>query len=201
MTDYPYHSQIKSPSELGISDAGNLEALGKDIQGMGAYVNVLIEGTCKKGQPCASKTGGPMGNKYFFKTGGKCKEKGTTDKLQDRYIYIDNVPSGKIPLINAQSGLKGLIPGMIGNMAVINPQSLFNAITNSSIPECTAITLETIDNNNKRGSETHFVAIADQKQGFATMSPQELPKDYIVQMYFMGLAILALYIFFRISKK
>jgi len=200
MSDYPYHAQIKSPGELGISDAGNLEALGKDIQGMGAYVNVLVEGTCKKGQPCASKTGGPMGNKYFFKTGGKCKEKGT-EKLQDRYIYIDNVPSGKIPLINAQTGLKGLIPGMIGNMAVINPQSLFNAITNSSIPECSAITLETIDNNNKRGAETHFVAISDQKQGFATMSPQELPKDYIVQMYFMGLSILALYIFFRISKK
>ena len=141
-----------------------------------------------------------MGNKYFFKTGGKCTD--TNGKLQDRYIYIDNVPSGKIPLINAQSGLRGLIPGIVGNMAVINPQSLFTAITDSSVPDCSEITLETIDNKNQRGTETHFVAKNDQPiSGFTTMSPQELPKDYVVQMYFMGLAILALYIFFRISKK
>ena len=60
--DYIYWNKINSPSELGMSSDGNLSALGNDVNGLISYVELLVTG---KGN--ASKTGGPLGNRFFFK--------------------------------------------------------------------------------------------------------------------------------------
>ena len=57
---YPYYQNIKSPSQIGMSDKGTMSALGKDIDGLIQYVELLVQGNSS-----ASKTGQPLGNKFF----------------------------------------------------------------------------------------------------------------------------------------
>lgn len=157
---YSYSDQIKGPAEIGMSSKGTLKALAKDIQGIQKYIQLLVTGKSK-----ASKTGGPLGDKYFLKTGGKCMDPVTKQK-QDRYIYINNVPQGNIPLISSAAGMnfsdfRGLIPGMVSNMGAINPVAILGAFRAGSTPECQKVTLQTINNQNQKSTETHYVTTVD----------------------------------------
>ena len=71
---YDYWKSIKQPSEMGMSPGFSLGALANNVDGLLSYVEVLISGTGN-----ASVTGGPLGNKFFLKTTGKCSET-TTEK-------------------------------------------------------------------------------------------------------------------------
>ena len=97
--DYPYYKYIKTPSEIGMSSKGSLPVLGKNIDGLIAYVELLVSGKSK-----ASATGKPLGNKFFLKTGGKCTDIKTKQEV-DRYIYINNVPQGNVPFISSGLGV------------------------------------------------------------------------------------------------
>jgi hypothetical protein len=88
-------------------------------------------------------------------------------KLVDRYIYVNNIPDGSIPFIasgadgNTFNELKGLIPGAMGNLGALNPVPLFNAFTAGTYPDCAEITLQTVNKNNNKNSETHYLALVD----------------------------------------
>lgn len=158
--NYPYYKYIKAPSEIGMSGKGSLNALGKDINGLVSYVELLVSGKSK-----ASATGQPLGNKFFLKTGGKCNNV-TTNEKTDRYIYIDNVPAGNVPLISSGVGVnftefRGLIPGTISNLNAFNPYTIMQGFLMGSTPDCQEITMETIDTHNNKSTETHFVATVD----------------------------------------
>ena len=45
--DYPYFKYIKTPKQIGMSDKGDLKTLGKDIDGLISYVEVLVSGKSK----------------------------------------------------------------------------------------------------------------------------------------------------------
>jgi hypothetical protein len=227
---YPYWSQIKSPGELGMSGDGNLEALGRDINGLIQYVEVLVTGGG------ASKTGGPLGNKYFLDTGGKCadvtdnsckdKDSSCTSNLKKRFIYINNVPTGNIPFISSGMGtnfseFRGLIPGTMQNLNVLNPEGIISAFTTGITPPCTAVTLQTIDSNDNVGSDTKYIALADIRQmdacsfdggnpvtgkqcreAMTALSPAPvLPSVPSIQLYYLILGLLALYILFRLMNR
>jgi hypothetical protein len=64
---YPYYKNIKTPTQIGMSDKGTIKQMAKDIDGLIQYVELLVTGDSK-----ASATGGPLGNKFFLKTGAKC---------------------------------------------------------------------------------------------------------------------------------
>jgi hypothetical protein len=218
---YPYYKNIKTPSEIGMSTKGSLSAVANDITGLIAYVEVLVTGKSK-----ASTTGGPLGNKFFLKTGAKCKAK-SNNKQVDRYIYVNNVPVGNIPFISSGldvnfSEFKGLIPGTMGNLNVLNPFSIMSAFLAGSTPECQELTMQTIDNKNNKSSETHYVTTVDIKnmdpctfqngrnpvdnskcrETFQSESePVSLPTDPIVQLYFLGLAIVGLYVLSKLMAK
>ena len=158
--DYPYYKYINTPSEIGMSGKGSLTQLGKDIDGLISYVELLVSGSGN-----ASATGKPLGNKFFLKTGGKCTDK-ATGQDQDRYIYINNVPAGNIPFISSGMGVnfsefKGLIPGTISNLNAFNPMEMFQAFLSGSKPDCQELTMETIDIYNNKSTETHFVTLID----------------------------------------
>lgn len=159
--DYDYVKWINTPSELGMSSDGNLGALASDVDGLVQYVKLLVAGGGD-----ASKTKKPLGNKFFLKTGGMCKDV-NSGKEVNRYIYINNIPDGNIPFITSALGgvnfsqLKGLVPGMVSSMNVLNPFSLFTAFTSGPTPKCRALTMETVDVNNKVSSETQFVTDTD----------------------------------------
>lgn len=223
---YPYYKNIKMPSDIGMSDKGTLDALGKDIDGLIQYVEVLVTGKSK-----ASSTGGPLGNKFFLKTGAKCLDTATNNQV-DRYIYINNVPEGNIPFISAGLGanfseFKGLVPGSMGNLNVLNPFAIMQSFLSGATPPCQELTLQTIDINNNKSSETHYVTVTDIKnmdpcsfsdrknpisgvncretfKGISTNAesvPLQIPDDLVAQIYFASLAIVGIYILYRVMKK
>lgn len=165
--DYKYFKYIKTPSELGVSSSGGLDSLGTNIKSLMSYVEMLVSGGGD-----ASATGKPLGNKFFLKTGAKCKvssNDATNGSVVDRYVYVNNVPDGNIPFISSGLGgvqfteFEGLIPGTMSNAAALNPFSLFQAFQLGSTPDCQSITLETIDANNNVSSATNYVAMVDIK--------------------------------------
>ena len=230
---YPYYKNIKTPSEIGMSDAGTIQQMGKDIDGLIQYVELLVTGNSQ-----ASATGGPLGNKFFLQTGAKC---GAVDKCSDandastcekvdRFIYIDNVPQGNIPFISSGLGVnfsefKGLIPGAMGNLNVLNPFAIMRAFMSGSTPPCQEITMQTIDVNNNKSSETHYVTLTDIgnmdpctfpnnknpvngancKETFQTGVGKDaspfMSNDPMDQLYFASLAAIGLFILYRFMEK
>jgi hypothetical protein len=229
---YPYYKNIKTPSQIGMSDKGTIQQMGKNISGLIEYVSLLVSGDSK-----ASATGKPLGNKFFLKTGAKChaidkctdKNDISTCEQEDRYIYIDNVPEGNIPFISGAMGVnfsefKGLIPGAMGNLNVLNPFAIMRAFLSGATPPCQPITMQVINTENIKTSETHYVALADITsmdpcifpdkknpitnrnciQTFKNINDYEeikMPDDEIAQLYFASLAILGVYILYGIMKK
>ena len=158
--DYNYVRFIKSPEEMGMTGDGNLNVLVKDIQGLVAYVQLLITG---RGN--ANKTGQPLGNKFFLKTAGQCKDV-RTGQVVDRHMYINNQPTGNIPLLSDATGanfstFEGLIPGVIGNLDAVNPLFLFKAFTEGQEPDCVNVTLPIIDKNGNTSQGNGNVPITE----------------------------------------
>ena len=221
---YPYYKNIKTPSQIGMSDKGTLQALGADINGLVQYVQVLVTGNSE-----ASTTGGPLGNKFFLQTGAKCVD--TASKKQvDRYIYVDNVPAGNIPFISSGLGVnfsefKGLIPGTMSDLKVLNPFGIMQAFMSGSTPPCQNLTMQTIDIRNNSSSESHYVTLTDIKNMDACSFPNRqnpltgkscqetfqgiaqnaesvpLPDDPLAQIYFASLAAIGIYILYRFMDK
>jgi hypothetical protein len=224
---YPYYKNIKTPSEIGMSDTGTIQQMAKNVEGLIKYVEVLVTGS----KDSASSTGGPLGNKFFLQTAAKCaaidkcsdsNDPSTCEKV-DRFIYVDNVPDGNIPFISSGLGVnfsefKGLIPGAMGNLNVLNPFAIMRAFLSGSTPPCQEVTMQTIDVNNNSSSETHYVTLADIgnmdactfgdgknpvngnvcretfKTGVAANAAVVMPEDPLAQVYFASLAILGIYI-------
>ena len=190
--DYPYYKYVKPPDKIGMSSAGSLAQLGKNINGLMSYTELLVEGTGK-----ASATGKPLGNKFFLKTGAKCKpvtskdaadanaedaddadaaDANAEDASEDRYMYINNVPQGNIPFISSGMGtnfkeMRGLIPGTLSDLNAFNPMTIMSGFMEGSKPECDEITMETIDTYNNRSTESHYVTLTD----ISNMDPCSFP--------------------------
>jgi hypothetical protein len=119
------------------------------------------------GKSNASKTGGPLGNKFFLKTGGSCVATDTGD-TEDRYIYIDNVPAGNIPFISSGMGVnfsefRGLIPGVMSNLNAFNPYTILQSFLTGTTPDCQSLTMQVIDTENVSSTESHYVSLVDIK--------------------------------------
>ena len=225
---YPYYKNIKTPSQIGMSRKGSIQQMSKNIDGLIQYVEVLVTGGSQ-----ASTTGNPLGNKFFLKTGAKCAATDTctdpndvsTCQQVDRYIYVDNVPSGNIPIISSGLGVnfsefKGLIPGAMGNLNVLNPFGIMRAFLSGSTPPCQQITMQTITTDNAISSETNYVTLTDiasmdpcifsngtnpvnNKKCVETFQNKEInmPDDPLAQMYFASLGVLGVLILYRLMEK
>ena len=224
---YPYYKNIKMPNQIGMSSDGTLSALGNDVNGLIQYVEVLVTGNSQ-----ASATGGPLGNKFFLQTGAKCQDNASGNQV-DRYIYVDNVPNGDIPFISQGLGVnfsefKGLIPGAMGNLNVLNPYAIMSSFLSGAVPPCQEITMQTIDINNNSSSETQYVTLSDignmdactfqngvnpvngnkcvetfqtGVSANASRAGASLPEDPLAQLYFASLAGIGIYILYRFMDK
>lgn len=223
--DYPYSDYIKMPEDIGMSESGNLSALGKDIDGLVNYVELLVSGKSE-----ASATGQPLGNKFFLKTGAKCVDT-TTQQEVDRYIYINNVPNGSIPFISSGMGVdftdfRGLIPGAMSDLEVLNPFTILQAFLGGGKQDCQQVTMQTIDVNNNKSTESHYVTMIDLqnmdpcnfqdktnivtnqkcKTAFTNMNKKsssgyKMPDDLLVQGYFVSLGVLGIYMLYCMMLK
>lgn len=195
---YSYINNIKSPSQMGMGSDGNIGTLGDDIMGLFAYVRILVTGEGK-----ASKTGKPLGNRFFMKAAKmKCKDIVTQQEV-DRSVYYNYVPDGTIPFISEAmegggfSDFRGLVPGLISNLNQIHPISMLKSFTKTGVPDCQAIRMEFINENNSTGYDVGYVTnddIADMNpcwfpnkvnpventrcsEGFTSMRNQPQPND------------------------
>ena len=220
--DYPYYKNIKTPSEIGMSSDGNLSAFARDIDGIISYASLLVSGNS-----AASATGGPLGNKFFLKTGATCVDTETNQDV-DRYIYVNNVPQGNVPFISSGLGVnftefRGLIPGTISNLNVLNPFGIMGAFLAGSKPPCQNIKMETIDAYNNHSSEMHYLTTVDIqnmdpcsfpnrtnpvtgqqcRESFETpLEPElKLPDDFLAKTVIWLLCALMIYVIYKVINK
>lgn len=154
--NYNYAKYVATPSDLGVSSKGTLDALSSNVSAIMDYTKLLAEG----GGPASKNGGEPLGDRYFITTSGKCT---TADgKSVKRSLYIDNVPTGDIAFLSSLTGshttsMKGLIPGLLLDAQKLNPLELMSAFSSNSSPKCTQIHAKTIDENNKKGTAKGYV--------------------------------------------
>lgn len=167
--DYNYAKNVLSPMELNMiqfdgknfSIFGNngLSELAADFAGLIDYVELLVSGTT-----VASKTGKPLGNRFFLPTAAKCM--GSDGKHHTRHVYVNNVPTGSIPIISSIAGkdfteFRGLIPGAFTDLEVLNPLTLFSGMFTTSDSSCTNVELSTIDGSNTETYVKNYVLNQD----------------------------------------
>ena len=125
---YNYADYLKKPEDMNVSSKGNINVSMNDKNAMLTYLDSLIYGNNVLSN---SKLWNlyPLGNNFFVKS-GTCGNQSTEEcKGKDRYLYIRNVPTGKMPCMgkfNPKTNLKGLVPGMLEDTADVNPFALFN---------------------------------------------------------------------------
>ena len=158
--DYPYYKKIRNPKEMGMSSSGSVSALASDIDGIIRYVEVLVSGTGK-----GSTTGKPLGDKFFLKTGGQCKDY-LTNKLVTRSMYINNVPTKKLPIISDVTGMnfsdiRGLVPGVVEDLYSINPVKMFRAFMEGNEPLCAEVNLDVVNVNDVESKQSGYIPIVE----------------------------------------
>jgi hypothetical protein len=189
---YNYSGHIKSPSEMGMSAEGDFGVLADDVGGLLGYVDLLVGGQCTLGK-CASKNltnkdgsgggtyGAPLGNQFFLDTAVKCKDVVSGNKVT-RSIYINNIPDGRIPIISEVTGasfddFKGIMPGIMSNIAQIRPMQILMAFVTGASSACQMVTMPTTDVNNRRGSDTRYITNTDIDIMPASWFPRSKPKS------------------------
>jgi len=222
--DYKYYKQINTPLELDhpVTGAPKTSQIVYGVKGIYDYINLLVTG-----RGSASKTGEPLGDKFFLKTGATCKDI-KTKKDVTRYIYINNVPDGNIPLISSGLGgvqfteFEGLIPGTLSNLGRISPLEIFQSFLSGSDPSCQDIELETIDENNIHSTARHFLTNIDIKnlspcdfktgqnpltkktcrEAFSNLNELESNSSEIIEyLFYISVTVLLLYILFNYKKR
>lgn len=161
--NYSYQKHIKTPEEMNMSSDPTFDAIGNDIAGIVSYVELLVAGT---GNAPKNAPTGILGDRFFLKTGGQCKDIQSGNKV-DRYIYIDNVPDGNIPFISSGMGgykfksFRGLVPGMMTNLANIEPTKIFGAFMMGADPLCMEVRRNVIDENGNSSYSSHHLIRPD----------------------------------------
>ena len=167
---YDYTTGIKRPEELGVSDEGSLGQVFTNANAVKQYTQQLI-------------TGPLLGNTTFVETGGKCRMYGNiigedgkdiignqvVDAIVPRWSYVDNrmglkdavdVLPGNLPkaLGGTADVFQGIVPGMMGDIASLNPVKPINGLVMDGIPPCVPLVCPVTDiNGNNPRNQTRFV--------------------------------------------
>ena len=113
------NQKVEQGQCMGLNAGGSNDELKRNRIGLESYLSALQYGyyNAAGGNTVATNAnggkGGPMGNRYFFSTGGKCLDKSQNE--QDRYKYMNNIPN------SSWGTQKGIVPGMIGNVGKLSP--------------------------------------------------------------------------------
>ena len=150
---FDYLKTIQSPAAKGVSSAGTLDQVFTNTAAIGGYVGNLLLGP-------------KAGNQLFSDTGGTCKAPDGT--IVKRWTWINNKlgSDDAAGILGASfqgavggSGLDGIVPGIGGDIAALNPLKVMNALALDGSPPCKAFTCRITDNAGlDRGTETRFLS-------------------------------------------
>ena len=160
---YPYFISTPFEANPGMSvegnDFGNLQTIGGNMGAILEYIELLTMGEtgvskadniqCTYGSngKCIGdySTGGPLGNAYFYDTSFQCTD--ASGQKQNVSMYVNNIPTGHIPLMPGGGVLKGLIPGILENVFNLNPRDVISAFEVNSDTSCVEVFLPTSNIN------------------------------------------------------
>lgn len=228
--DYDYVNAFYNPRDC----AGGGPCMGED----GDKISDNLKGTVNYGAALfleskpsdpnnVIKTTGPLGNKYFIDSGIECKT--PEDDDVSRHIFVNNQPSGNLPFLEqlvGEGGMpRGLIPGLMSNVARLNPVKLLSAFS----PEigdaalCKERTVKETRQNSNGSHDTRTVkvymtdgdyneAVADGLETFSAIysdndDPQpddnyyKMPDDTLMQLYLSTITITGMYILLKFMNK
>lgn len=144
-----YLSGIRTPASLGVGQNGDLGQLITNAGAVGTYVDQLVQGP-------------KLGNATFVETGGMCKA--PNGAVIPRWSYVNNRASGtdvlprNVASAIGEGTLDGIIPGMFGDLAALNPLTLLNGLIEPGVPQCYAFRCPVTDAAGLTESqETRFV--------------------------------------------
>lgn len=149
---FDYLQSIQSPAQKGVSSDGSFDQVSTNIGAVRSYVGNLIEGP-------------KVGNQFFRDTGGYCKAPGGS--IVKRSTYVNNYLGGddaagilgpSFQRAVEGTGLDGIIPGMGGDLASMNPLKIMNGLVADGVPPCQAFTCPVVDTNGGiNRSDTQFL--------------------------------------------
>ena len=154
--NYPYHKNISTPDDLNMKIDGGLDTLANDFVGLINYAELLMAGSGNANRKIKFEgKNQPLGDRIFIDTPGTCYPVNLEGKLINpdnnevladqekkdqftatRSVFIDHIPTGYIPGLGNMGSMRGLIPGMLGNLLELNPVSLLSAFTAEAKPPC-----------------------------------------------------------------
>ena len=144
---YNYWGGVKGTGEMGMhSDVNAITGwpqVDRNREAVEAYLDLVQYSYAGGEGKGASRTPGPMGNRYYYDTGSKCKNNGNKVTL---HKYMNNVPDSRDGSGNASES-RGLVPGIIGNIAKLSPFPIIQALTSSGTPDCSTYKVNVIDND------------------------------------------------------
>ena len=192
---FDYLGAIQSPADRGVSSEGTLGQVFTNTKAIGGYVGNLLIGP-------------KLGNQMFSDTGGTCK---TPDgRIVPRWTWINNklgfddaagVLGPSFQKAVGGSGVDGIVPGMGGDIAAMNPFKIMNALVLDGSPPCQLFTCPvTLPDGTDKGTETHYLtpslelsmkgcvaAPAEEQAGAPPEAPPEAPPTgEKFTPYFMG---------------
>jgi hypothetical protein len=151
---FDYTATTVPPIFKGVSADGNIEQVFKNANAIGDYVKDLVFG----GEV-------PYGNAMYTQTGGMCKAPNGTNV--PRWSYVNNKLSGDDGMpasVKAAMGsiqFNGILPGMFGDIAALNPTKTMNALSMDGVPPCKLYTCIVTDVNGAPRTDklldTHFL--------------------------------------------
>ena len=161
--NYPYHKGISTPSDLDMSPDGGFDTLRRDTVGLINYGELMIYGTGNANKKKLFENKNiPLGDRIFVDTPGKCYPVNLDGKLiddetnevledqskneirVDRAVYIDHIPTGYIPGMGNLGAMRGMVPGLLGNLLELNPVTLLKAMVGPSTPPCLRTKMKTV---------------------------------------------------------
>jgi hypothetical protein len=149
---FDYLQTIQSPAQKGVSSDGSFDQVSTNIGAVRSYVGNLVEGP-------------KVGSQFFRDTGGYCKAPGGS--VVKRSTYVNNYLGGDdaagvlgegFQRAVQGSGFDGIIPGIGGDLASMNPLKIMNGLVADGVPPCEAYTCPVVDTNGQiNTSDTQFL--------------------------------------------
>jgi len=119
---------------LGVTDDGDLNKTIADGNAVIPYMNLLLFGENKLRTNCwncgAEKyNAGILGKNAVIQSGTCGIESDAECAGKPRYIFVRNIPTGKIPCVPpdpaSTTSMKGMVPGIIEDIVDVNPYATF----------------------------------------------------------------------------
>ena len=122
---YNYRQQIPPPSSMCVGANPQVSQIFDNFNAVISYFKMFVRGP-------------PIGNSYFIKSGSCSQDSEPECRGQDKYMYINNKPTGRVIGTNYYSNNRGLLNGLMEDVSSINPFPLYTALkgNNSQFNKC-----------------------------------------------------------------